>query len=148
MNNFLRLVKSVGVRVYLLSRSGSNSSISIGFRLWSICNNEDDNYVHVECTSNRGSLHSRKKTIKARDLRMGFHLDRSHATSIQKPDHLKTQVELPDFIPCSRATQQPSILEEIICPRSPRCGFHQYSVIPSQNSAEFPVFTTEVNRRR
>lgn len=147
------MVKCVGVRVYLLSivgvLSGSNSSIGIGFRLRSfICNNEDDNYVRAECTSNGGSLHSRKKTIKARDLRMGFHLDRSHATSIQKPDHLKTQVELPDFIPCSRATQRPSILEEIICPRSPRCGFHQYSVIPSQNSAEFPVFTTEVNRRR
>lgn len=89
------------------------------------------------------------KTVKAGDFVKGFHPPKSHATH---PDHLKTQVESPVLVPCSRATRQPSPEEARTIRELTQITFlfHQGTTASctSQTSGDFPLSTIVVNRRR
>lgn len=162
MNNFLQLVERVGVWVRLLSSpgvlSGSNSSLGISYRgLCSfICTGGDDNSVDAESRSNRDSL-----VFKEKLLRQGiWWRDFTHISLTQHthPDHLKTQVGLPVFFPCSRATQQSSLEERdnLSVKAFPiwdlnQVDFQSQTFFPSlfNHLLHFPnLFTIVVNRRK
>ncbi len=110
--------------------SGSNSSSGISYRglcsfictLWMIILfMQKVGATEVACVQG--------KTVKAGDLVKGFHPRKTHATH---PNHLKTQADLSDFLPCSRATRQPSLEEDLPIWQLNRDAFQSQMFFPSE----------------